>query len=261
MTFPKAQQEFQIRYYLWAVSEWENEIEELCPNLQLFKSGSVWKLHQLIKKFDKDKQLIVAQSLLKRFHPEAIKALGETLSVEEQSLRNRLDEFRRTPAGLDVVIDARRRAGEKIKFVGKRKLLNLTAQRFLDAFSSQCEESARVMEGDPRLEFQMKCSGWTVFTYFWFGRRESLINYGHTIASETSFEHQGPQGTYRANLVIGSMMSFCSWLGISSQTQWEYLMPEDVEQACDAAIKFCGRFFQVAPKLLKGLEFDKITSE
>jgi hypothetical protein len=38
-------------------------------------------------------------------------------------------------------------------------------------------------------------------------------------------------------------------------------MDEDVDSACDAAIKLCGHFFEVAPKLLKGLEFEKITTE
>ena len=57
------------------------------------------------------------------------------------------------------------------------------------------------------------------------------------------------------------MISFCSWLGICSQTQWEYLAnPEEVERACDAVLDQCRHFFAVAPKLLAGLEFEKISS-
>jgi hypothetical protein len=63
------------------------------------------------------------------------------------------------------------------------------------------------------------------------------------------------------HLVMGYYMSFCSWLGVTSQTQWEYLMEEDVEPTCEAVINFCERFFEVAPKLLKGLEFEKITPD
>ena len=42
-------------------------------------------------------------------------------------------------------------------------------------------------------------------------------------------------------------------------TAWEYLVDEDVDAACDVAVKFCGHFFEVAPKLLKGIEMDKIS--
>jgi hypothetical protein len=134
------------------------------------------------------------------------------------------------------------------------------ADRFQDAFGSQCIESQRVSVGDPSLEFQTKCSGgWNISTHFWFGRRESLIDYGHAVSSEVDVMHSGPQGAYMASIVMGNLISFCSWLGISSQTQWEYLTnDEEVRQACDATIKLCGRFFAVAPKLLKGLEFEKI---
>ena len=36
---------------------------------------------------------------------------------------------------------------------------------------------------------------------------------------------------------------------------------EDVEHTCDAVIKLYGRFFEVLPKLLKGLEFERIVAE
>jgi hypothetical protein len=56
---------------------------------------------------------------------------------------------------------------------------------------------------------------------------------------------------------IGSIISFNSWLGIS-QTEWKHLTNEEVEPACDAVIKHCRHFFEVAPKLLKGLELEKV---
>jgi hypothetical protein len=42
---------------------------------------------------------------------------------------------------------------------------------------------------------------------------------------------------------------------------WEiYLIEQDVELACDETFKYCRRFFEAAPKLLKGLEFENITA-
>ena len=59
--------------------------------------------------------------------------------------------------------------------------------------------------------------------------------------------------------ILASFISFSAWLGITSQIEWEYLMDEDVDPACDAVIKHCRHFLEVLPKLLKGLEFENIS--
>jgi hypothetical protein len=318
MTFEKAKQEFGIRYYLWAISEWEKEINESFPNLRSFKTGAFWETYQVMLQLDKSQQLTLAHGLLKKFHPEAVKALGESCSTDEESLRWRRDNFFRIkglcnyvqrleknnqlaearnlfqkyiysdaakffgenylddekslrsrldtifnaiPSSLEEQIAERKRAGEKIKFTSKRKLLKRTADRFQEAFGSECVETDRVLEGDPSLAFEMKCCGWILTTHFWFGHGASLINYSHSIASEISFEQQGQNGTYMGHLVLASFISFSAWLGITSQIEWEYLKDENVEAACDEVIKYCRHFVAVLPKLLKGLEFEKITLE
>lgn len=263
MIFSKAQQEFQIRYYLWATSEFEREIDESFAGFSSFKNGSPKKLYQFMQQLDRKDQLILAHGLLKRRHSDAAKVLGESLSEEEESLLARDREFSLKQSDLEVEFFKRRRAGEKIKFASKTKLRKTIVAKFKNAFGSQCIQSieSEYLAKEPEPAFQMKCYGWVINTSFWFGRGESLIDYCHNISSEDSVEQHGPKGVYRLPLVIASYMSFCSWLGISGQTQWEYLMEEDVEPVCDAAIKFCGHFFEVAPKLLKGLEFDKITGQ
>jgi hypothetical protein len=148
MTFEKAKKEFEIRYYLWAISEWQKEIDESFPNLRKFKNGAFWETYQVMQQLNKSQQLTLAHGLLKRFHPEAVKSLGENCSREEESLR-----------------------------------------------------------------------------------------------------------------ALASFISFSAWLGITSQIQWEYLTDEDVDPAYDAVIKHCRHFVDVLPKLLKGLECEKITLE
>ena len=54
--------------------------------------------------------------------------------------------------------------------------------------------------------------------------------------------------------------AFAEWLGIG-QTHWEWLVDSEVEPTCDAALELCGRFIQVAPKLLKGLDYESITAK
>jgi hypothetical protein len=263
MTFEKAKLEFQIRYYLWAISEFKKEINESFINFRSFKDGSPWKLYQFMQQLDRSDRLILAHSLLKRRHSDAAKVLGESLSEREESLLAQDREFNLKQSDLEVEFFKRRRAGEKIKFASKAKLRKVIKAKFKNTFGSQCIQciESDYLANEPEPQFQMKCCGWIINTFFGFGRGESSIDYCHNIVSEDSVEHQGPKGIYRLPLVIGYYMSFCSWLGVTSQTQWEYLMDDDVEPACDAAIKFCGHFFEVAPKLLKGLEFEKITAD
>jgi hypothetical protein len=312
MTFEKAKKEFEIRYYLWAISEWEKEINESFPNLRSFKAGTIWKTYQFMQLLNKSEQLILARGLLKRFHSEAVKILGENCSPEEESLRRKRDEFfrirqqyqyipqlgkngqfdvaqfwikqlraeaanipgvaffdddksllsqldavfRRIPLTFEEQIAARKQAGEKIKFASKRKLQKAITEKFKAAFGDQCIDHRFDDEHDLSSNFDIKCCGWILSTHFWFGRRESLINYSHGIGSETRITHPESKASASA-MVMAQMVSFSSWLGITSQIQWEYLMNEEIESACDAVIKLCRHFFEVAPKLLKGLEFEK----
>lgn len=316
MRFVDAKTQFEIRYYLWAISEFEREIEESFPTFLLFKTGTVWETLQFMRLLDRAKQRTLAHALLKRFHAGAV-ALGEATSAEELALRSARDSFwnaRRwyqgirqlekenrmpeahgafyimrqagfplfsefsdaddesfrsqldlllgsIPRSLEDETDLRKQAGEKIKFISKSKLLKLTAERFQNAFAGQCVESGRQVEGDPFLSFDMKCGDWVLTTNFWFGSSSSLLNYSHVIASNIAVEHHGPKGKYMAPLVMGSNISFASWLGLTSQIQWECLMDQEVEPACGSAIKLCHHFFAVAPKLLTGLEFETLDKE
>jgi hypothetical protein len=260
MTSSQAKREFEIRYYLWAISEFQDEIEHSFQNFGSFKTGHVWKLQRFIEKLDRADQLVLASAMLKRFHPDAVRTLNESCSPEEQALRNQLDSFRNRDAGPEIEIAARRRAGEKLKFTSKRKLLKITSQTFQSAFKA-CSEIDRDEDYDPHLRFQMESGGWVIYTNFWFGRQESLIDYCHGIATKSIFAQKGAKGVYHAQFPMGMMLSFCSWLGICSQTQWKHLQTEDVSVACDALVKHCAHFFEVTPKLLKGLEIDSISEE
>jgi hypothetical protein len=215
-----------------------------------------------MRSLDVDSQRALARALVNRFHPEAAKALGTLISAKEEFLRRKLDSFRHeAKSSIELEIDLRRRRGEPVKFMNKRTVQNITAERFLAAFGNDCIETDRVVAGDASLSF---CSnprnGWLVYTNFWFGRRETLIEYSHLIASERTFQQHGPNGPFMHHLVLESLVSFCSWLGICSQTQWEYLMSrQDVDDACDGLIRLCQHFFLNLPALLSGLDETIIT--
>ena len=260
MTSYQSKREFQIRYYLWSISEFEQEIENSFTNFRSFKTGPAWETQHFMAKLEKADQLLLAHALLKRFHPDAVRALNENCSPEEEVLRRRFDTSRHVLPRLDLEIAERRRAGEKLKFVSKRKLLKIVGETFKRAFPAVAEYD-RDEEYDPNLRFEMKCGPWVIYTHFWFGRGQPLIDYSHGIATERIFEQKGAKGPYQAQFALAFMISLCSWLGLCSQTEWRFLLDGDVHVACDALVQHCGHFFEVAPKLLKGLEIDGISDE
>ena len=219
--------QFAIRYYLWATSEWEREIAESFPRIRSFKDGPAWQVYQFMRQLDRSDQLILAQSLLKRFNAEAIQELGESCSEEEKSLRSRLDTFRHQENAKEIF--GGKTEGKKRKSASKKKLRTVMADKFQAAFGSECIGLPPCPDQDEEFSFELKFSGWIIGTHFWFGRNASLIDYSHGISSEATFKFPGFRGGWSMPItVIGRLISFNSWLGISSQTEWKRLMNEDV---------------------------------
>jgi hypothetical protein len=257
MNFSAAKCEFECRYYHWALSEWEREIAEGCPNLRLFRTGPAWQLLEFMRPLDLDSQRALGHALINRFHPDATKALGDVISPQEEFLRRKLDRFRHDArSSIELEIDSRQRDGERVKFMNKRMALNIAAEKFRKTFGNDCIETKRVVAGDPSLSFCLKPrKGWLIYTYLWFGRKETMIDYSHLISSERTFQQQGHTGPFTHQLTLAFLVSFCSWLGICSQSQWEYLVSaEDVDYACDGVIKVCDHFFRNVSVLLDGLD-------
>jgi hypothetical protein len=251
MKFSEAKKEFEKRFYSWSISEFDKEIGSSFPNLGLFKTGFKWQIHQFMQRLEPDDQSAFGHAMVKRWNSETTKALGESLTDRESSLLEQFDdEFRFQPSRLESELDARRRAGEKIKFASKGKLRKAMVAKFVEAFGSQCVKMQIGPEWDPL--FYMRRSGWLVVTQLWFGRQQGLISHRHSIESETRIQHpQNPEITGPTMELVPGIVWPCSG-------QWEYLLDSEIEPAVNAAIIHCGYFFDAVPKLLKGLEFDKI---
>ena len=249
MHLTEAKREFEIRRYYWSVSEFEKEIKSSFPNLRLFKSGFGWKIHRFMQGLELSDQLTLAHGILKNWHSTEVKNLTEVISEEEKSLAESFRQFASLPSSLEVEIQSRKQAGEKIKLASKRKLRKAAVSMFVETFGSRCVAIKIGEEWDP--QFHMKCCGWIINTQLVFGRPQGLVDYGHMVESEARTQHpQYPQYTFAAV----TLSSGVAWL----ENRWEDVMEGDVEATCNAVIKFCGYFFEAAPKLLKGLEFDKI---
>ena len=255
MNFIEAQQEFQIRFYYWSTSEFEKEINQSFPILNTFENGPIWETHQFMTQINKSEQLALAKGLVKRSHPKVINLLGETFSDEEKLLLNQLDNFRsqfHVPVKTDL-------SSPKFKHVSKNKLRKAIEIAFTKAYGSRCFKILTIAEGwDPF--FEMKFSGWIVSTSFSFGHYQSMIGYQHSIGSEAKVPTQGyPPECWPPTMRLGGSLSLLgAGFGISGQSQWVSLKKEDVEKACDMAIRCCDRFFEAVPQLLKGLEYEMI---
>jgi hypothetical protein len=249
MTFSEAKREFSIRYYLWAKSEFEREIEQSFPDLRLPNIIGVRSVYHLMRLLKRSDQMKMAHGLLKRFHPEAVESLREDCSREETTLVAKRD-------ACHIIENDRQLTGpeEGKKFASKSKLRRKILTEFKRVYGSECLALASVGL-DPELVFKMRCCGWILSTHFEFNGRHRQMDYCHHIHSEATTAYGGAPA-----MSIGEWISFTSWLGISGAvTQWEYLIDEEIDMASDAVMRFCGRFIGAAPKLLAGLEFEHIS--
>jgi hypothetical protein len=314
MTLSEAQQEFQVRIYLWATSEWEKELSESFPNLRVFKAGSAWRAYQFLRQLDRTEQIALARSFLKNTFADAARALGEHYSAQEESLfyiyndffrirglynlvkrfekegqtvkaragfqvirldaarllgrtdtdddkslRLRLDAtFGPTPPTFEEQLAAKRAAGETITFASKQELKKAMLSKFKNVYH---EQFSKHLINEPESVFRMQYGGWIISTVFFFGRHEGSIDYFHSIASAGTLRYQTKNGGYSLPCALSSNLSLCSWLGISGATEWEYLTDQEVESTCHTAVRLCAQFFEIVPRLLKGLDPESITAE
>lgn len=310
MNLADAEKEFRLREYVWAKAEWEKEINESFPHLQMFKTGHFWEIYQFMQKLDKSEQLTFAMGRLKQRSREVASKWGDHLSEKEKSLCQKFDVFWRVkdqfqifkqrrnegkisdgkivfdfvcaeparilcdtdstdteflsselekflssiPQSFEEQVKAQKLAGEKIKFVSKKKLQKIVTLRVKDDFRNQCVE-CRIDEGY-WTQFDIKCGGWMLQTQFNFGRKpglqQSRLGYWHDICSPKKAPHRAmPEIMYPV-----AFLSRCCW---PCAWEWEYITEDDVELACDETFKYCRRFFEAAPRLLKGLDVEGIS--
>lgn len=179
-------QEFNIRYYLWAQLEAEREITNSFPNLQSFRCGTTWKMYQYMRQLEPNGQNLYARALLKHYHSDASKALGEKITENEANLLSRGWSCSPPNRRREQEVRTRQEAGERIKFASKRLLRVSMTAKFRQAFGEQClglDQSEAAQD----LRFQMKFNEWMVQTSFWFGRQHTLMSYKHLIAAIGEF--------------------------------------------------------------------------
>jgi hypothetical protein len=255
MDLLKAREEFQVRHYLWAKSKAAEEINEGFPHFWLFKGGVSWKFYQFVRNLERREQELLVAAKLKRSHRYAVATLGEMTSGEERAVEEQWFKFNAKLSDLERDIAIRRRRGEVIRFVSKRKLQQAMVSSFGKAFG-HLELGAWENIGHESSYVRFKCSDWVVHTAFYFGRTRSLINFSHAIVSEDRIRHPTTPGVTGPALLLANALCWI-WL---ARMEWDYLTGTDIEPACDSIVSLCREFFDELPKLLRGLEREKITT-
>ena len=193
----------------------------------------------------------------------AAKILFDRDSDNSEFLVAELEKFL-SPLSWEEQVKARKLAGEKIKFVSKKKLQKIVTQKFKDVFENQYEECC-VNEGSAGhwTSFDMKYGGWMLQTQFNFGRKpgyqQSVLGYWHNICSQKK-ELRPPIPEYGISEYMYPVAYLCRGVRWPCSWEWEYLTEDDVEMACEETFKYCRYFFEVAPKLLKDLKVENITT-
>lgn len=235
-------------------SKWGEHLSEkeesICRKFDAF--SRLKDQFQIFKQLRSEGKISDAEVVFDLVCAPAARILCDTESTDVECLSTELDKFLSSvPQSLEEQVKAKRLAGEKIKIVSKKKLQRILTQKVKDVFGNQYEE-CRVDEGH-WTAFDIKCGGWMLTTQFNFGRQQSVLGYWHNICSQKKAPHPAmPEVMYPVMFLCRCVSWPCSW-------QWEYLMEQDVELACDETFKYCRRFFEAGPKLLKGLEFENIT--
>ncbi len=169
-------------------SKWGDHLskteESLCQKFDAF--WPVKDQFQIFKQRRNEGKISDAKIVFDLVCAEAARILCDTDSTDTEILSSELDTFLSSvPQSLEEQVKAKRLAGEKIKFVSKKKLQKILTQKVKNVFGGQYEE-CRVDEGH-WTAFDVKCGGWMLQTQFNFGRKpgcqQSVLGYWLTFVA------------------------------------------------------------------------------
>jgi hypothetical protein len=225
MFFARVQEELLVRYYRWALQQWD---AELAGDLSTLRGACTLAGDQCIaflRTLQPEARLLATRALTKRGHPQAIALLGEPPSPAEQRLLAQWDHFwvwNHPGKKKGMTLLSRRRAVAVIKE-------RLGALGRLEAGGSFAE-----------WHYTTEVQGhWQVRTDLDLGGRHGDLSYSQDLRVGDG------QPVVR-------FVSFLAWLGIS-QTKWRIAAESDAEGAALHIARFARDFLDAVPALTSGL--------
>jgi hypothetical protein len=223
-----AKDEFLVRFFEWSLREWDREIAEDLRLLRKVRGPSAFRNQELLESLPRDRWPEVARALTKRFHPDAVRLLGQGLDAEEKALLERCDAHRRNPSTREQAnppTNARPVTKKRLAAIVKRGLTSLG--------------TAESLGGATEWRYTSKHEQWVIHTYLDVGGRFNDVSYSHDVAV-------GDEPPFLR------LVSLLSWLGLSSSTRWKVLTETDGMFAADAIAELTRHFLDAAPMLAGG---------
>jgi len=221
MVIPSAfRQDFLVRLYQWSSMDTLREAESGFALISRISSAQAKGLVSALEAQRGESSAHLICALVKRFHPIALQALGESLSPEELTLLESLDsgraEWWKAPKGHGV-------RGKRLKSLVEEMLPPLLGPTAL-----------RTDPGPKMLGFKVNIGDWNLETTIGLARHPF---YYHSISRRDEF--------------LESHISINSWMGISSMTEWDLIQPGEEESVVSTMMEACSRFLEAAPGLLR----------
>jgi len=213
------------------------------------KSYAFWRMHELYRWLEYENNVDrLPEILIRGYQQEARHFFDEDWFKDVRKLRCQLNEmFESIPPEKEERLRLRVIQGEKPQRATKAKIRRTLLRKFKARFGSECI-GLFAAGSDPDLEFEMKCCDWTLRTEFNFEARFRQFEYWHSIVSDTRAHPQ------LSPTILPNQISLGSWLGLTSATNWDHVLDEEVNRVCDSVMELCQRFFNAGPMLLKKLQ-------
>ncbi len=237
MTFNQAQDEFAVRYYLWANEEARMEVEKDFPILKRMDKARCRKFLRHMAQLSKEDQYVFAALMVKRFHPHALKLMGEpSITADEIAEIKRYNDA--CVMELDPIEQAfleRELAADSTTRLNRKKFTTIVKTSLLPVLGKPDSWG-----GGGSWRYQNPIGNLRVDTYFDTGGGHHQLCYSHAVI-------------FSGYQTLTEQTSLLSWLGLSSQTDWNNLEDSKAEPTAKLSAELCAHFLDVAPKLLKGI--------
>jgi hypothetical protein len=234
VTFQEAQEEFAVRYYLWAGEETRKEVEQGFPLLRRMDTGMCRRYLRRMAQLSTEAQHAFAALLVKRFHPLALKLLGDTLSSEEIAEITRYADV--TAVEFDPLEEAffqRQSEGDPSTKLNRRRFKKVVKEYLIPVLGREDKWG-----GGGTWRYKTPIENLCVETYLDTGGTHHQLCYSHAII-------------FSGYQTLIEQTSVLSWLGLSGQTSWRQLDDSKAEATARLLAELCDHFFKAIPNLLK----------
>lgn len=234
-TISDTQTEFAVRYYRWAHREFQQEVLNDFPWLKRLDIRAARTCLRQMAHYSLAEKKCFASALVKRFHPQAVKLLGDSISSSESRM---IGEYTNSIVlMLDPAVDdfaEERLPPESISAVGPREMKRVLKKSLAAVLGQEREV------GGGTWKYVSSKSHAEIQTWLDVGGSNHQACYHHTVV-------------YSGRILLLDHVSVLSWLGLSGQTCWCSLDKVKAGTTAYLVRDLCAHFLNATAALLDEL--------